>query len=165
MFFRRVWSGWRNQSAHCVGFRVAALRALINAVAAMTSANWRYICPVIPGMNAGGTKTDISTRVIPIIGPNNSRIVSMLASFGDWPPSMCWETPSTTTMASSTTMPIASTTAKSVRRLILKPITAIAAKAPMIVTGTVVAGTRVARQSCRKTTMTIKTRAPVSKRV
>ena len=37
----------------------------------------------------------------------------------------------------------------------LKPITAIAANAPMIVTGTVVAGTSVARQFCRKTMMTI----------
>ena len=58
---------------------------------------------------------------------------------------------STITMASSTTMPIASTRPKSVSMLMLKPSAAIAAKAPMIVTGTVVAGTSVARQSCRKT--------------
>ena len=57
--------------------------ALINAVAAITSANCRYICPVMPGMNAGGKNTDINTRVMPMIGPNNSRMASMLACFGD----------------------------------------------------------------------------------
>ncbi len=43
-----------------------------------------------------------------------------------------------------------------------KPSAAIAAKAPMIVTGTVVAGTSIARQSCRKTRMTMSTRMPAS---
>ena len=66
------------------------------------------------------------------------------------------------TIASSTTMPIASTMANSVARLMEKPSAAIAAKAPMIVTGTVVAGTSIARQSCRKTRMTISTRTPAS---
>ena len=116
-------------------------------------------------MNAGGKNTDINTRVMPMIGPNNSRMASMLACFGDCPRSTCCETPSTTTIASSTTIPMASTTAKSVSRLMLKPITAMAANAPMIVTGTVVAGTSVARQFCRKTMMTMRTSAPASKSV
>ena len=55
-------------------------------------------------------------------------------------------------------MPIARMSANSVSRLIVKPSAAIAAKAPMIVTGTVVAGTSIARQFCRKTRMTISTR-------
>ena len=59
-------------------------------------------------------------------------------------------------------MPIASTIANSVDRLMVKPSAAIAAKAPMIVTGTVVAGTRVARTSCRNTRMTISTSTPAS---
>ena len=50
----------------------------------------------------------------------------------------------------------------SVSRLIVKPSAAIAAKAPMIVTGTVVAGTSMARQSCRNTRITISTRTPAS---
>ena len=75
---------------------------------------------------------------------------------------MLWAAPSTTTMASSTTMPIASTMANKVDRLTEKPSAAIAAKAPMMVTGTVVAGTSVARQSCRKTRMTISTRTAAS---
>jgi hypothetical protein len=32
-----------NQVAHWTGFKVSALRALMTAVAAMTSANWRKI--------------------------------------------------------------------------------------------------------------------------
>src|ERR1700735_1980987 len=51
------------------------------------------------------------------------------------------------TIASSTTMPIASTIANSGARLMLNPSAAIAAKAPMIVTGTVGGGTRMARHS------------------
>jgi hypothetical protein len=46
--------------------------------------------------------------------------------------------------------------------LIEKPRAAIAANAPMSVTGTVVAGTSIARQSCRKTRMTISTRMAAS---
>ena len=137
----------------------------MKAVAAITSANWRYIWPVMPGMKAGGMKTDINTRVTPTIGPISSFIASMLACLGVLPRSRCCVAPSTTTMASSTTMPIASTMAKSVSRLIVKPIAAIAAKAPMIVTGTVVAGTSVARQFWRNTTMTISTSRPASKSV
>ena len=55
--------------------------------------------------------------------------------------------------------------AKRVNRLIENAMPAIAAKAPMIVTGTVVAGTRVARQSCRKIMMTNSTRMPASYKV
>ena len=81
------------------------------------------------------------------------------------PRSMWWATPSTITIASSTTMPIASTMPNRVDRLTVKPSAAMAAKAPMIVTGTVVAGTSMARQSCRKTRITISTRTPASIRV
>ena len=47
----------------------------------------------------------------------------------------------------------------------VKPSAAMAAKAPMMVTGMVVAGTSMARQSCRKIRMTISTRTPASIRV
>ena len=64
------------------------------------------------------------------------------------------------TMASSTTMPIASTMPNRVDRLTVKPSAAMPAKAPMMVTGTVVAGTSVARKFCRNTRITISTRMP-----
>ena len=60
---------------------------------------------------------------------------------------------------------MASTIAKSVSKLIVKPIADIAANAPMMVTGTVVAGTSVARQSCRNTMMTTNTSKPASNSV
>jgi hypothetical protein len=59
-------------------------------------------------------------------------------------------------------MPIANTIANSVEKLIVNPSAAIAAKAPMMVTGTVVAGTSIARQSCRNTRMTMSTRNAAS---
>ena len=92
-------------------------------------------------------------------------IERIAASYGVRPFSMCLAAPSTTTMASSTTMPIARMIANSVVRLTLNPIAAIAAKAPMMVTGTVVAGTSMARQSCRKTKITASTSSAASIRV
>ncbi len=49
--------------------------------------------------------------------------------------------------------------------LTVKPSAAMAAKAPMMVTGTVVAGISIARQSCRKIRITIRTRIAASIRV
>ncbi len=116
-------------------------------------------------MKAAGMNTDISTRVMPMIGPNSSSIAFSAASRPGSPFSMWRATPSTMTMASSTTMPMASTMANRVDRFTVKPIAAIAAKVPMMVTGTVVAGTSVARQSCRNTRMTMSTRMPASNSV
>ena len=109
--------------------------------------------------------TAISTSVMPMIGPNSWFMASIAASWPDMPFSILCAAPSTTTMASSTTMPIASTRANKVERLTVKPSAAMAANAPMMVTGTVVAGTSVARQSWRKNRMTMRTRMPASNRV
>ena len=62
--------------------------ALMTAVEAMTSANWRKICPVIPGKKAAGRKTETRARVIPITGPVSSCIALMVASLGGIPLSM-----------------------------------------------------------------------------
>ena len=83
------------------------MTALINAVTAMTSANCANICPLSPGTKAEGRKTAIKTSVMPMIGPNNSSIALIDASWPLIPCSMYFETPSTMTIASSTTMPIA----------------------------------------------------------
>ncbi len=99
------------------------------------------------------------------IGRSNSFIASVAACLGAIPFSTYLAAPSTTMIASSTTMPMARTRANSVSRLTLNPKAAIAAKAPMMVTGTVVAGTSVARQLCRNTTMTRRTSTAASTRV
>ncbi len=135
---------------------------LSKAVIAITKANCRYISPVIPEINAAGKNTDISTKVIPIIGAINSVIASMAACLGLAPASTFLATPSTTTMASSTTIPITTTIAKSVNKLIEKPKAAIPANAPIMVTGMVTAGTKVIRQFCKNTKITNNTSKPAS---
>ncbi len=61
---------------------------------------------------------------------------------------------STTTMASSTTMPIASTRPNSDRLFSEKPSAAMTAKVPTMATGTAISGMMAARQFCRNTSIT-----------
>ena len=77
--------------------------------------------PVNPLMNAVGTNTAHRTRAMAMIGPVTSRIAFTVASRGLRPAAMFRSTFSTTTMASSTTMPIASTSPNSDNALMLKP--------------------------------------------
>ena len=64
---------------------------------------------------------------------------------------------SSTTMASSTTMPVASTIANRVRVLMEKPNRNRPANAPISATGTAMNGISAARQLCRNTNTTIST--------
>jgi hypothetical protein len=64
---------------------------------------------------------------------------------------------SRTTIASSTTRPIASTSASRVRVLMVKPSTSISAKAPISDTGMVTSGISVARKLRRKKKMISRT--------
>ena len=120
---------------------------------------------MIPGRKDAGRNTAVSTSVTPSTGPVSSFIAVMAASFGVRPSSMWRDAFSTMTIASSTTMPMARIRANSVIRLSVKPRSAMAANAPMIVTGTVVAGTSIARAFWRNRMMTISTRMPASMRV
>ncbi len=63
-------------------------------------------------------------------------------------------------IASSTTMPMARISANSVIRLMVNPSPAMAMNAPMMVTGTVVAGTSMPRKFCRNRRITTSTRTP-----
>ena len=72
---------------------------------------------------------------------------------------------SSTTMASSTTMPIASTRPNSVSRLIEKPSTYMPAKVPMIDTGMAITGMIIARTLCRNRKTTSTTSAIASTKV
>jgi len=117
----------------------------------MVMAKGRYIRPVSPGRNSEGTKTASSTRVVATMAPPTSPIAFDVASFAERPSvSISRMVFSTTTMASSTTMPMASTSPNSVRLLIDWPVASITAKVPISETGMVTAGTRVVRQSWRK---------------
>ena len=63
----------------------------------------------MPGTKALGTNTAISTSEIASTAVPTSSMVWCEASFGDMPSARFRSTFSTTTMASSTTMPMAST--------------------------------------------------------
>ena len=100
-------------------------------------------------MKATGTNTAQSTRAMATIGPDTSFMAARVASIGELPSSMCRSTFSTTTMASSTTMPIASTSPNRLSALIEKPNRCITAKVPITDTGTASSGMIEARQVCR----------------
>ncbi len=120
----------------------------------------------MPGMKAVGTNTDSSTRVMAMIGPLTWSIAFSVASAGVSSgscSSMC-STASTTTMASSTTMPIARTSASNETVLAEKPSASMTAKVPIRATGTAMMGMIVARRLPRntKTTIATSTKASIS---
>ncbi len=75
-------------------------------------------------------KTAQSTRAVETIGPVTSPMAMRAASTGLWPRAMFRSTFSTTTMASSTTMPMASTRPNRVRAFRPKPSISMTAKVP-----------------------------------
>src|SRR5579884_3399075 len=115
-------------------------------------------------MNAVGTNTAQSTSAVAMMGLVTSLMARFAASGGDNPSAMLRSTFSTTTMASSTTMPMASTKPNSERLLIEKPTASITANVPTSETGTAANGMMDARHVCKKrtTTMTTKTIASTS---
>ena len=125
-------------------------------------ANWLYIRPVSPGMNATGTNTAASTSVMVTIGVVISAIAAIAAGSGLKPRWRNFSTFSTTMIASSTTSPIARTSPQSVRLLIEKPNAAIAAKVATSETGMASIGISVARNPWRKMNTTIMTRMNAS---
>ena len=116
-------------------------------------------------MNPTGTNTAARMRAMATTGPDTSSIALTVASFGVIPCSMWCMTASTTTIASSTTMPIARTRPSSESTLIEKPSSGKKMNAPTSDTGTVSSGISVARQFCRKTNTTMITRTTASKSV
>ena len=120
----------------------------------------------MPPRNATGMNTAHSTSTMAITAPETSRIASTAASKGAMLFSRIRRsTFSSTTMASSTTMPMASTSAKSVRVFMEKPTSHSPAKAPISDTGTAIIGISVARQVCRKRNTTASTSSAASKMV
>ncbi len=102
---------------------------------------------------------------MPTTGPETSDIAFRVASRGAMPSSMWCSTASTTTIASSTTRPMASTRPKRERVLIEKPRKGKKAKVPIRDTGTAIRGMRVARQFWRNRNTTRMTRIMASPRV
>ena len=155
-----------SNSAHNAGVSVKATRPEITTDTAMVMANCWYITPVKPPMNATGTNTEHSTSTMATTGPVTSSIALIVASLtGKCSSCMIRSTFSMTTMASSTTIPIANTRPNNVSVLMENPSSNIPANAPTIDTGTARHGINVARQSCRNRYMTRNTKIMASMRV
>ena len=132
----------------------------------MVKANCLYKIPVIPPINATGINTADSTKAIPITGPCTFFIAAIAASFGAKPLYFnSYSTASTTTIASSTTRPIANTIANNVNVLIEKFNRTNAPNVPSRDTGTAIIGINVERQDCKNTYTTIRTSNNASKNV
>jgi hypothetical protein len=110
-------------------------------------------------MNAVGMNTAERMIAMAMTGPETSSIAFSDASRGDRPSSMWRSTHSTTTIASSTTSPIARISPNSERVLTENPKTGKRMNAPMSDTGTASIGISVARQPCRKMNTTRMTRS------
>ncbi len=124
------------------------------------------MAPVVPGKNATGTNTAISTIEVATTAPDTSRIAAAAAWRGDNPRS--WRRRSmfsTTTMASSTTRPVARVSPNRVSVLIEKPSSWTNANVPTSDTGRVIAVISTLRQPCRNTKMTRMTRPIASSSV
>src|SRR5258708_14842027 len=154
------WCGFSN-TAQSAGLKVSETKHEITVDAAIVVANWAKNRPEMPEMKTDGTKTAQSVRAIAMSAAETSSIVLCAASLADMPRAMLRSTFSTTTMASSTTMPTASTRPNSDRLLIEVPSTARIEKEPTSDTGMAITGMSVARQSCRNkyTTPTTRTMA------
>ena len=139
--------GSRRNSRAIAGLNVSELNAEKTNEKTIVIANWLYSLPVSPGMNATGTNTAASTRVIVTIGVVISAIAARVASSGCRPRSRYFSTFSTTMIASSTTRPIASTSPQSVSVLIEKPKAAISANVATSETGIAIIGMIVARNA------------------
>src|SRR6266481_488402 len=136
--------------AESAGVKVSALNAEIETENAMVKANCRNKIPVVPGNSATGTNTATSTSEVAITAPATSFIATDAALCGSVKPSMmCRSTFSITTIASSTTNPVARVIPKSVNVLIENPSSLMKTNVPISETGIVTAGISVLRQSCR----------------
>ena len=122
--------------------------------------------PTDPGKKAMGTKTAARTSAMPTSAPVIWVIDFRVAERGGSPSSlMTRSTFSTTTMASSTRRPMASTMPNMVSVLMPKPNAARTPMVPRSTTGTAMVGMSVARKFWRKRNITRNTSTIASRRV
>ena len=122
--------------------------------AASVMPNSRKMRPVCPSMKEMGKNTDISVMVVAITAKAISRAPTAEASSGFSPSSIRRWIFSTSTIASSTTMPMASTMASNVSVLTEKPKAQSTMKVGTTENGIAATATSVERQSRKKTRIT-----------
>ena len=142
-----------------MGVSVSAISPENKTDAARAMPNSVNSLPVLPPMKDSGRKTETSTRVVAITAKAISREPSKEASKGSSPSSIRLWMFSNTTMASSTTRPIASTSPKSVSTFTENPNTAMGRKDATMDTGMATAGMMVARTERRNRKITPTTSA------
>ncbi len=125
-------------------------------------ANSRKSEPVSPPVKPSGDSTAASVSVIAITGPVISFMPMIEASSGVSPSSIWRWMFSTTTIASSTTSPIASTMASSESRLSEKPTASRIEQTPISDSGMVRTGISTERNEPRKSRITTTTIATAS---
>ena len=153
----------RSKSALSAGLNVNELKPLNSVAVAMVRANCLYNSPDMPPIMVVGMNTAIITSTTPTIGPLISSIAFSVASRGGNPSSSMMRVAfSTTTIASSTTMAMASMSPKRVRVFMVNPSNSITANVPISDTGMVRQGMSVALQFCRNRKMTSITNMVVS---
>ena len=150
--------GWRKRE-QSIGVSVSEMKPLTKIATPITTANSLSNRPRIPPMNSTGMNTAASEIVIETIVNPISREPFSAASIGDIPFSR-WRTIfSSTTIASSTTKPVASVIASSEKLSTLKLSRCMTMNVPMIESGIAIDGMSVARTLRRKRKITITTSA------
>ena len=129
---------------------VSATNPEIRTATARVTPNSLNSRPTDPVRKASGTNTATSVIVVAMTAKPISLLPSNAARLRLFPISMCRYTFSSTTMASSTTSPIASTSARRVRILIVYPAKYTTASAPMMEIGMASVGMVVARKTLEK---------------
>src|SRR5690606_5254521 len=138
-------------NAHKAGLNVNAFKAEIPIATINVTPNWLYKQHVRPVMNVTGINTAHINIVIETMAPEISPIAFFVAVGASSPVSSIFAcTASTTTMASSTTIPMARTNANKVKRFNENPNRLRKKNVPIIDTGTAINGINVERKSCKK---------------
>ena len=142
--------------AHSIGVVVSEITSEIITAALRVTANSRNSRPTCPPMNSSGMNTATSDRLIDSTVKPTSLAPSSAAFMRSMPASTWRLVFSSTTMASSTTKPVATVSAISDRLFIEKPSMYITPKVPSSETTVATAGTIVAR-TLRRNTLTTAT--------
>ena len=153
-------AAWRRINVASAGLSVSEQKHESAVATAMVTANWRKKRPVMPSRKAVGTNTAQSTSAMDSSAPPTSSMVAVAARWTDGSVRRWRSTFSTTTMASSTTIPTASTRPNRVRTFKVKPKASITPKVPIRDTGMARMGMSAARQFCRNSSTTSTTRTP-----
>ncbi|TWG86306.1 hypothetical protein L602_002100000950 [Cupriavidus gilardii J11] len=145
--------------AHIIGVVVSDTTSDTRMATDSVMANSENSRPTMPPISSSGMKTAISDRLIEITVKPTSRAPRSAACTGRMPASIWREMFSSTTMASSTTKPVAMVSAISDRLFSEKPARYITVKVPISDTGTATLGISVARTLRRNRNTTMMTSA------